>query len=127
MWLSWLSVILLPLCATAVAQGTGTGATAELHVRVINVRTGKPVRDKTVYLYRDQAYPKAVTPKAPPTLAAKTGFDGAASFQLPLPLPPELFFAIPGSGLCSEYRYKSNQIMDSGAVGETKSCAPKSQ
>src|SRR5579884_2682473 len=91
--LPWLFLILLPLCATAVAQGTGTGATTELLVRVINVRTGKPVRNTTVFLYRDQAYPRAVTPNAPPTLAAKTGSQGTATFQLPLPLPPELFFA----------------------------------
>ena len=126
MWLSWLSLVLL--CATAVAQGTGTGATTELHVRVVNVRTGKPVRNTTVYLYRDQAYPRAVTPKAPPTLAAKTGLDGVATFQLPLPLPPKLFFAVLGGDrLCSDYHYESSQLVDSGVVGETKPCAPKSQ
>ena len=99
-----------------------------LHVRVIDVRTGKPVRNTNVLLMRDQAYPKAVTPNAPPTLQAKTNLDGTATFQLPIPLPLDLFFAVPGGDrLCSEYHYKSNQLLETGVVGETKPCNPKQQ
>jgi len=110
----------LCLCGVLVAQGPS----ATLRIHVIDARTGKPFRNADVFLSRDQTYPR-VSPDAPPELRAKTDAQGWASFNLETPVPPQLFFAVPGGDrLCSRYGYASEEVLKNGVVGSVGRCDP---
>jgi len=115
-------IVSLWLCGLLFGQEPGT---ATLKVHVINARTGKALRNTSVFLSRDQTYPR-VSSGAPPLLKAKTDAHGWASFSLEMPVPPDLFFAVPGGDrLCSPYQYTSEEILKNGVIGGAGGCDPK--
>ena len=116
----------LLLCATALlCSRSFSEPFVILKVRVMSARSGKPLQNASVFLSRDQSYPKTNS-AAPPALAAKTDSNGWASFELEQPLPAKLFVAVPGGDrLCSDYAYDSKELIEHGVVGKSADCNGK--
>jgi hypothetical protein len=107
--------------ALGVTIGSPYGFAAEIHVRLVNTLTGKPMNDQPIVLYlgRDD---KAV-------LHQTTDEDGVAVFHMPTPIPDWINPAEASYTLyhCSPYqktRFPIAEVLQRGVVA-LNTCDPK--
>jgi hypothetical protein len=96
----------------------------DIKLRLLNGETGAPIAGKQVKLsFADKAPPQGSW--TGPTLKAKTGPDGVATFHVPNKLPKVLFFNVPLSRVaCSSPTFYTDAVLESGVVAKN-TCDPK--
>lgn len=96
----------------------------DIKLRLLNGKTGAPIAEKQVELSFADKYPPQGSWSGP-SLKAKTGRDGVATFRVPDKLPKVLFFNVPLSKVaCSSPTFCTDAVLESGVVAKN-TCDPK--
>jgi hypothetical protein len=116
---------MLILCSLAVAPCQS----ADITVRVINIKDGHEVGDLPIWIYAVEENSTGKVVGEP--LRARTGPNGTTIVHLPYPPPSRVFLMQEVSGNiggCSSPIFFTREILNRGVVGDTKGhgCDPKS-
>ena len=113
------------LCCLLCPAAESPAATAEIRVRALDYKTGRPLKDHRIAIWLSDSAGQIQLHKSE-ELVANTGNDGRAVFQVKEPLPPKMMIdtdSLPDWNCSSTWQLATSEILQRGIVGQNNSDA----
>jgi hypothetical protein len=101
--------------ASVVSHGQAISANAEIRVKLLDYKTGRPVQRHVVELMLPDQTGEIYNRS--PRIFQKTSRDGVAVFDIKRPLPPSIW-VIADYPCTRKQRFGTSEVLDRGAVGD---------